>query len=111
LWCDKNLSAQEIKNLSVTIHGNFIRADEKNYLSSLEGIALIEKHFGELVTNAADSFECLKKFKNFMREHYQLFTPEIKSKLWEVINSLALSTGGKNKNELIVLNEISLLFK
>lgn len=111
LLCDKNLSETEIKNLSSTIHGDFIRANEKNYLSTLEGVVLIEKHFGELVIKAADPFECLEQFKNYMKQHYQLFTPAIKSKLWDVINSLALSTGGKNKNELIVLNEISLLFK
>jgi hypothetical protein len=111
LLCDKNLSESEIKNLSNSIHGDFIRANEKNYLSTLEGVTLIEKHFGELVTHAADPFECLNDFKEFMKQHYQIFTPGIKSKLWEVINSLALSIGGKNKNELIVLNEISMLFK
>ena len=111
LLCDRNLSETEIKKLSSEIHSNFIRANEKNYLSSLEGLNLIEKHFGELVVKGSDPFICLNDFKAFMKEHYSIFTTDIKAKLWDVINALAVSTAGKNKSELLILNEIGLLFK
>ena len=110
LLCDRNLSEAEIKKLSSEIHGNFIRANEKNYLSTMEGLNLIEKQFGELVTKGADPYASLSDFKTFMKEHYSLFTKDIKLKLWEVINALAVSSSGKNKSELLILNEISLLF-
>lgn len=111
LLCDRNLSEAEIKRLSNEIHGDFIRANEKNYLSTMEGLNLIEKQFGELVVKGADPFACLNDFKTFMKEHYLLFTNDIKAKLWDVVNALANSAGGKNKSELLILNDISLLFK
>lgn len=110
MLCDNSLHKNEVKKLSDALHGNFIAADESNVFKTAEGIKLIEKKLGELIIANPDVWTCLDEFKAFKKEHEQFFSIEIKTKLWKVLNSLAYTVAGKNKAEVIALNEISMIF-
>lgn len=110
MLCDNSLHKNEVKKLSDALHGNFIAADDSNVFKTAEGIKLIEKKLGELIIANPDVWTCLDEFKAFKKEHEQFFSTEIKTKLWKVLNSLAYTVAGKNKAEVIALNEISMIF-
>jgi len=110
MLCDNNLHKNEVKKLTDALHGNFIKADESNVFKTEEGIHLIEKKLGELIVANADVWTCLDEFKAFKSANSLFFSDEIKQKLWKVINSLAFTVAGKNKAEVIALNEISTIF-
>lgn len=111
LLSDNNLNKGELERLNKELDKHIVEADKHNLFSTQQGNELIGKKLGELIVANTDVWKVLDEFKAFKIAHEDLFTDEINAKLWKVVNALAFSTAGKNKSEIIALNEISLIFK
>lgn len=112
IMCDNSFHRNEAKRLQEILSAHPIEADIDNVLKTEEGMRVIEKHIGELVSTNTDYLICLDDFKIYRKEHEVYFTDAIKQSLWKACNALAYSTAGQNKTELIILQEIkNILFQ
>jgi len=108
---DKQVHVEEVAKLKEHVKTNWLHVDEERDEYGTDAAYQIEIIFDWLLDNGKDSKSCLLAFKEFKASHETIFTQEIKQKIWKTVNAIAASFSGKNKAELIVLNEISLMLK
>ncbi|SRX55160.1 hypothetical protein [Aequorivita sp. CIP111184] len=58
-----------------------------------------------------DANDCFESFADYNKEYPQLFTKERKQLIWKTANAIASSFSDKNKNEIIMLAKLKILFK
>lgn len=64
-----------------------------------------------LIKEETISEDAFLVFKNFFLDNKKLFSDELRNKIMETSNGIALSYSGKNKSELILLTKLHTLFK
>jgi hypothetical protein len=106
LMCDNSFHRNEAKRLQQILSEHPLQANENNVLSTEEGMQVIEKHIGELLTSNTDPLQSLDAFRDYRKQESVYFTDTICASLWKACNALAYSTAGQNKSELIILQEI-----
>lgn len=69
----------------------------------------VEFIFDYLKENRTDSMKAFEDFKNFKKEHEDLFDEELKSLIWKTAKAIARAFAGTNKSELILLSKLKMI--
>ena len=67
---------------------------------------IIYETLKELIKNKATSQFSFITFRKFYVENQKKFKPELKKRIFDTVNGIADASAGKNKSELIILNQI-----
>jgi hypothetical protein len=108
---DNKVHAEEVNKLKEHVRINWLQIDKVVDEFGTDAAFQIEIVFDLLLDLGKDAKACLNEFKGFKNTHEGLFTNEIKQNIWSTANAIAASYSGKNKAELIILQEISMLLK
>ncbi|WP_339702437.1 hypothetical protein [uncultured Marixanthomonas sp.] len=108
---DKVIRKAEIDTLSnlVKTHWKNLDALEDEFHS--DASYQIEIVFDWLDDKQVNPDECFEDFKDFKKEHPNLFTTTIKKLIWKTADAIASSFAGKNKSELIMLAKLKMLLQ
>lgn len=103
---DKNLRTLEIESLHQLIKTTWIPLNEES-----EAVFQIQIIFDRLLEQHCEGKYALATFKKFEEKHKDIFTDDVKKRIWETVNTIAESVAGKNKSELVMLSKLSIMFK
>tara|TARA_R110000868_G_scaffold126481_4_gene333573 strand:- start:13210 stop:13614 length:405 start_codon:yes stop_codon:yes gene_type:complete len=108
---DGMVHIKELDKLKELVREDWLEVDtiEDRYHS--DAAYQIETVFDWLLEYEKKSESCFKEFVNFYKEHSQLFPKPIKSLIIATANAIASSFARKNKAELVIIAQLSLLFK
>ncbi|MGB5434727.1 MAG: hypothetical protein WBM98_02465 [Maribacter sp.] len=108
---DRKIDRKEIIALKNTVSKNWMHESLTPDHFNTDGPQEILEAFSEMQHTKADSDPCFSAFRDFYLENQRLFTQDVKKRIWETAQTLALSMAKKNKSELIVLAKLRLLFQ
>jgi hypothetical protein len=103
---DKKVAPREIEVFKSIIKTDWLPAEEK-----VEALFQVEIVFDRLLEQMVDADAALGTFKLFKENHSDLFTDELKKRIWKTANSMAEAVAGKNKSELVLLSQLSVVFR
>ena len=106
---DKVVRAEEINTLKKLVKEQWVPVDSATDMYGTDEAYQIEIVFDWLQENAPTADWAFKEFKDYKKEHHQLFTQNIKQLIWETADAIAASFAGKNKAELLMLSKLKIL--
>lgn len=108
---DKVIRKAEIDTLRTLVKSHWKNVDalEDEYHS--DASYQIEIVFDWLDDKKVNPNECFQDFKDFKKEHPNLFSITIKKLIWKTADAIAASFAGKNKAELIMLAKLKMLLQ
>lgn len=106
---DKEVRAEEIKTLKMLVKEKWVPIDNAADEYGTDEAYKIEMTFDWLEENSPKAEWAFNEFREYKKEHEQLFTLEINQLIWETADAIAASFAGKNKSELIMLSKLKML--
>lgn len=106
---DKVVRAEEINTLKKLVKEQWVPVDSATDMYGTDEAYQIEIVFDWLQENAPTADWAFNEFKDYKKEHHQLFTQNIKQLIWETADAIAASFAGKNKAELLMLSKLKIL--
>ncbi len=106
---DKVIRPKETQILEELIRSEWTSEIESNKHSN--SVTLIKLAFEKAKGEKIGAEEALDFFCSFYGKNKNLFTKEVKEKIWTTVNSIAESVSGKNKSELNLLSKLSVIFR
>lgn len=107
---DGTVHTKEIDHLRSYIRSYCLDIDAIEDEYGTDAAFRIESTFDWLLEYEKEAEACFKEFKEFYKEHVQIFTPAIKRLILDTANAMANAYAGKNKAELILLSRMEILF-
>jgi hypothetical protein len=101
----------EIDTLKKIIMTEWVSRDKTEDTFGTELAYQIEFSFEWLVEQDINANDCFAEFSTYKQENPTLFTPKINSLILKTANAVASAFSGKNKSELIMLNQLELVLK
>ncbi|SKB36201.1 hypothetical protein SAMN05660776_0713 [Salegentibacter holothuriorum] len=106
---DKVVRAEEIRTLKKLVKEKWVPVDTVTDEYGTDEAYKIEIAFDWLQENAPEAAWAFNEFKEYKKDHQQLFDPKINQLIWETADAIAASFSGKNKAELIMLSKLKIL--
>lgn len=107
---DGSVHNKEVDKLKQLVREKWLPLDAIEDEYGTDSAFQIEIVFDWLLEYEKNSDECFKEFKEFYKEHPEVFTNKVKQLILETSGAIASSFAGKNKSELILLGKLQLLF-
>ncbi len=108
---DKTVKPKEVETLIQIIKTDWLPVANTESSITKETVLQIQVAFDRLTKEAADSKGAMAVFRSFKEKHENIFTQEVKTRIWKTVNSIAEAVAGKNKSELVLLSQLSILLK
>ncbi len=108
---DGSVHANEWDKVKEIVKDDWLYVDDFKDRFGTDAANQIEIVFDWLLEYEKTSKACFEEFKDFYEAHPHAFSKEIKSLAMKTANSIANSYAGKNKNELVLIAKLGLLFK
>lgn len=106
---DKVVREEEIRTLKKLVKEKWVPIDNVTDEYGTDEAYRIEIVFDWLQENAPEAAWGFNEFKEYKKDHEQLFTLNINQLIWETADAIAASFSGKNKSELIMLSKLKIL--
>ncbi len=107
---DKVVKEDEIEALKENVNTQWLSFQAPQSKEEMEPMKDLKKIFFECLKNQQTAMSAFQDFKSFFEENQNLFDDEVKILIWKTAKSIADSFSGKNKSELVMLVELSVLF-
>jgi hypothetical protein len=107
---DKIVKDDEIETLKKNVNTHWLSFQAPKSKEDIEPMKDLKKIFFECLKNQQTAMSAFQDFKSFFEENQNLFDDEVKILIWKTAKSIADSFSGKNKSELVMLVELSVLF-
>jgi hypothetical protein len=107
---DGTVHTKEVDYLRSFIRSYWLDIDAVEDEYGSDAAFRIETTFDWLLEYVKRPEDCFEAFKEFYKDHVQIFTPAIKRLTLDTANAMANAYAGKNKAELILLSRIEILF-
>ncbi|WP_010181847.1 hypothetical protein [Aquimarina agarilytica] len=108
---DKKVREVEIKALEKHVKNTWITIENTKNAFGDNTAFQIEIVFSWLKDGYTTSNECFQNFEDYYKHNKSIFTPKIKQIITETADEIADSFSGINKQELLILDKLSILFK
>lgn len=108
---DKKVRVEEKDKLREIVRQEWTTLEESEDEFGSDSAYQIEIVFDWLLDQEIDAKVSMDNFKKFKSSHENLFTQKVNNLIWKTANAIAAAYGGKNKEELIFLKELSLVLK
>ena len=103
---DSNIQKEEIQKLKQILREEWLAVDDTVDEFGTDAAFQIEIVFDWLLENDYNSKNTLKEFEDYVKQHPNFFTKEIKYLILKTANAIAHSFFGKNKSEVIFLTRL-----
>jgi len=108
---DKKINKEEIAALNAVIGKKWYELDSKPNGFVLNGHQEIIEVFNQLESIKAEGESCFKEFREFFKQHRNLFNEDLRKFIWDTAQAIASSFAQKNKSELILLAKLKMLLE
>lgn len=103
---DRVVRKEERDTLRSLVRQEWLEVDEVQDAFGSDAAYQIETVFDWLEENNLPAQELFLEFKDFKKEHEFLFDLEIKALIWKTCMNIATAFSGKNKKELVMLENL-----
>lgn len=108
---DNIVRAEEVATLKELVEKEWLKVDKINDEFGTDTAYQIEIIFDWLDENKPNANDAFNDFKEYRRDHENLFDPEIDKLIWKTADGIAASFGGKNKEEEDMLSRLKILLQ
>ena len=108
---DKKIEEEELVALKTDISQRWCNLDSKPNGLVLDSHQDIITVFTKLHNIKAESDSCFMEFREFFKEHQNLFNTDLRKLIWDTAQAVASSFAKKNKSELILLAKLKMLLE
>lgn len=108
---DGAIHVKEIDRLKDIVRDKWLPLDDIEDEYGTDSAFQIEIVFNWLLEYEKNSSECYNEFEDFYKDNPKIFTPNVKSLIFDTSYAIANAFSGKNKSELVVLGKLQLLFR
>jgi hypothetical protein len=106
---DRVVKEEEINTMKQIVHKEWLSLDNFEDEFGTDAAYQMEIVFDWLLEKSPSAKSCFKDFEDFKIEHKQLFYPKLNQLILKTAELIASAFANKNKAELVLLSELSLL--
>ena len=108
---DKSVMDEEVEALRRIVGDTWMPFEDTHDDYGSDAAHQIEFQFEVLHESAPNANDCFNEFKTYYGEHPELFTKEVKHLIWNTADGIVSSFSGKNKSELVMLDQLRVLLE
>jgi len=108
---DRNIRPDEVMALREAVREQWLEVDDVEDDYGTDAAYQIEIVFDWLQNEETEGGTYFKEFTEFFKKHPSLFTKKIRLQTYRTAYAIAISFGGTNKSELVLLSKLKILLE